>query len=1083
MKKIKSEYTEVRKPSDLQGMKMFTIKVQTVKAAAEKYFEDHLSKGEFVTEGEDKSAPLGTDLQSENLVKYYTDQPVAWHGKTAEMLGLKVGSTVAKVQFSQLLDNINPTTGKRLTLRTNKKRRLYFDVTSSAPKSVSVMALTMGDTRLIKAHEDATREALKEMEKYTGTRIRTGAQNIHRTTNNFLAASVTHTTSRANDPQLHTHNLIFNVTWDETEKKFKALEAVDIYNNLELFTENYRGILAKKVIELGYQIERAKYGWELKGVSREICEKFSKRSASMKKSIQDLEQSRGRTASKKEIAIIAEQTRQTKSKNLTIEKAIENQKSELTKEQLKGLEFVLKFSKVVEKDKNKIWEDLGKKKSDYESKPREPNNAEKEAVSFAIAHIFERQSIVKKSDLIALALKSNYGKLSQQHLEKVLELTPNLVRNRANGTVGTLDGLAKEYFITSFVQNKKNFAESITPISNTESLKTLRPDQKEALEKILKNRDQIMILEGGAGSGKSHILKTMTDHLKAQGLTVTATAPTTGATQNLTKDIGVEATTIQRILHKPGQYENALKNGHLIVDEAGLLSLNQMEALFMVADRYNTKVLLVGDIRQHHGVEAGDALRALRNYTNIEVAKLTEIERQKPIDYREAVREIQNENVKKGWELFEKMGVIHSKDDYLKTLSKTDINIDQLSQKLDYDKLYKTYLEKRADNKSVVVVTPTRSEVDSLTIGIRQMLGKSDLKDNKIEKEVYASAQFTSAEKMSVSQYIVRDDTHMIRFIEGTHDFEKNSTWSVKESHDDLLKIQNLKTDELKDFNPKEFIAKDFDVVEKKTIEIKEGETLLIQKNERIEIDKIQDENHKGHSIEVQTKERKAFDRFTNGELVKVKEIKDQEIHLEDGRKITDKLKHLDYGYVSTSYSAQGKTCDHVIVAMTNAGGRALSREQFYVSTSRGREGIDIFVEDKEFIKSRIETIGSRSLNLDFMEKEQREKIQKIQGDSIESLKEKSRNIAEKMAKELDGEKPLKTVIVEKTKEFATHWKEKLQNYREQKLEPIKDQISTLIEKSKLRISKELYPLEKEPVLSMEKGLDKSKSMGMDFDP
>jgi conjugative relaxase-like TrwC/TraI family protein len=1075
---------------------MFTIKVQTVKEAAEKYFDNHLSVGEFVTEGESKteaSDPV------ENLLKYYTDQPITWQGATAEKLGLKVGETVTRDQFAALLENLNPTTKERLTARTNKNRRLYFDITSSAPKSVSVMAITVGDTRLIKAHEEATREALKEMEYYVQTRVRTDGQNTIRKTGNFLAASVTHTTSRANDPQLHSHNLIFNVTWDETEGKFKALEAYEIYNNLEFFTENYRNHLAKKVRELGYEIEKAKHGWELKGVSKEICTTFSKRSASMKEAIKARELSTGRGISQREVAIIAEQTRAAKSKNLSLKDAIDLQRNQLSKENLRSLENLLHFAKLEEKEQ----QDFKAQFPNYDKVRTEPNSTEKEAVAFALAHIFERQSIANKNEIISLAYQSNYGETYKENLIKVLEETEGLVWDKDKQKVGTIAGLAQEFFITSYINNQKDKCEPIKIDDDPHSMDHLRLDQIYALSDIYSNPDKIMILEGGAGSGKSHILKHLTLRLKEKNISVTATAPTTGATQNLVKDIGVDASTIQKILHKPSQYENTLKDGYLIVDEAGLLSLKQMEALFMVADKFNTRILLVGDIRQHHGVEAGDALRLIKTYSNITVASLTEIERQKAPEYRNSVREIQNGNIKKAWGHFEKMGVIHSKDDYLKSLGK-DIDIRKLEQKLDYDKIYKTYLEKLDQKKSVLIVTPTRSEIETLTAGIREKLSETQLKENKIEREVYASTRFTEAEKMSINQYSAREENQYIYFIEKCGEFKRNSTWAVKDIQGDILVLEDTKTNQKANLNPKEFQSKSFDVLEKKQIEIKEGETLLIQRNDKTEIEKKSEEIEIKQDAktldEVETKIEpdsvnkvnepvakpieKETQKFTNGELVTVKEIKDGDLILVDGRTINDDIKSFDYGYVSTSYSSQGKTCDHVIVAMTNAGGRALSQEQFYVSTSRGREGIDIFIEDKEFIQSRIEELGNRSFNFEVFDKEAAERIKELKSDSLDELKTKSQEIAEKydLKKPEEKEKKLTKKIVDKAKEIYTHWTDKLKAVRQKQIEPIKEQINDKINDSLKRIQKEEYPLEREFSPIHEKIISKGKDLEIDRD-
>ena len=1046
---------------------MLTIKVQTVKAAAEKYFDDHLAKGEFVSEGEAQNEATGN---AENLVKYYTDQPVTWNGKTAEMLGLKVGGIVTKEQFSLLLENKNPITGKSLTARTKEGRRLYFDATVSAPKSVSVMAITMGDLRLMKAHEEATKEALKDLEHFAQTRVRKDGQNALRKTHNFLTASVTHSTSRANDPQLHTHNLIFNVTWDENEKKFKALEAYEIYNNVEYFTEQYRNILAHKVMALGYQIERAKYGWELKGVSKEVCDLFSKRSAAIKEAELTLEAARGRPITNRERAILTEQTRKKKSKNLTLEMAVEHQKSELTKEQLQDLEYLLGRSKELGKSIKKDNENLTKLLGPI--KEGTITQDEINAVDFAVQHIFERQSTVSKNELISLAIKSSYGNVNLKAIEKVLEKKEGLLWNKEKGTIGTVDGLAKEFFVCGFVNDQKNKVQGFGELSESR-LEGLREDQKKAFIEIYQSKDKIMLLEGGAGSGKSHLLKAITEAIKEKNIVVTATAPTSGATQNLTKDIGVKAETIQKILHKPGLYENVLKNGYLVVDEAGLLSLKQIEALFILSEKYNTQILLVGDTKQHHGVEAGDALRAIKTYTDICVARLTEIERQKLPEYREAVREIQNLNVQKGWDLFEKMGVIHSKDDYLSSLG-TYINYEDLEKKLDSEKLYKTYLEKLDDGKSVIVVTPTRTEVQNLTTGLRKAL-KDRLGSEFIEKEVFASVRFTEAEKLNLSHYIARgNESHYVNFMSSANGFEKGSTWKVIEVQNDKATLENTKGGELKEFNPKEFMSNQFDIAERKTLEIKVGETLLLQKNDKVTIEN----NNRHEKSETITESFK----FTNGELVRVKEIKDSVLILEDGRKINESVKNLDYGYVSTSYSAQGKTCDHVIVAMTNAGGRALSQEQFYVSTSRGREGIDIFVEDKEYIKTRIEAMGNRVLNIEMLPEKQKERIKNIRETSLDALKEASRNLAEKTAKEIHGEKSIIETVVEKTKSIAVSWREKLHEERNRQIEHHKDSIQVRIKNSRATIERRQFPLEKEFMPMAEKLKSKGKNMGMDKD-
>ena len=99
-----------------------------------------------------------------------------------------------------------------------------------------------------------------------------------RTTGNLVAAAFTHTSSRALDPQLHTHFTVFNATFDETEQCWKALQAGGMYDAIRYGTAVYRNELAKRIQSIGYRIRPAKHGFEIEGVSDEVLKRFSKRS-------------------------------------------------------------------------------------------------------------------------------------------------------------------------------------------------------------------------------------------------------------------------------------------------------------------------------------------------------------------------------------------------------------------------------------------------------------------------------------------------------------------------------------------------------------------------------------------------------------------------------------------------------------------------------------------------------------------------------------------------------------------------------------------------------------------------------------
>src|SRR5208283_9428 len=143
---------------------MLTTKAQYRLGDAKEYFEEHLCVGDYYTEGQQV---LGQ-----------------WCGQGAEQLGLS--GVTGREEFARLCENLHPQTGERLTLRqkTTRReigedgqerqtfnRRVYYDFTFSPPKSVSIAALAAGDTRIVRAHEQAVAAALQQLQSFAATRV------------------------------------------------------------------------------------------------------------------------------------------------------------------------------------------------------------------------------------------------------------------------------------------------------------------------------------------------------------------------------------------------------------------------------------------------------------------------------------------------------------------------------------------------------------------------------------------------------------------------------------------------------------------------------------------------------------------------------------------------------------------------------------------------------------------------------------------------------------------------------------------------------------------------------------------------
>src|SRR5579863_3911583 len=162
------------------------------------------------------------------------------------------------------------------------------------------MAQPGGDARLVEAHKKAVQETLKELEHRAATRVRRDRANDNRITGNLVLAVYHHDTSRELDPQLHTHAVAANLTYDGVEGRWKALQASGLYERRAYLTGVYRNALAREVRGLGYEIEPRRgaggkdLGFEISGVSKELLERYSQRSAQRDKAVDEFIRENGR---------------------------------------------------------------------------------------------------------------------------------------------------------------------------------------------------------------------------------------------------------------------------------------------------------------------------------------------------------------------------------------------------------------------------------------------------------------------------------------------------------------------------------------------------------------------------------------------------------------------------------------------------------------------------------------------------------------------------------------------------------------------------------------------------------------------
>lgn len=876
---------------------MITTKVQKNINVALNYFDDHLKPDEYYTE----------DMEQNSGGK--------WIGDLSKKFGI-CGDKVTKEQFQNLLFNKSPVEGEKLTQRTKEGRRLYFDAVLSAPKTVSILGLTMGDSRLVRAHEKAVDTAIKELEVFAQTRVRTKGQNTVRRSKNILAAQFMHQTSRALDPQLHTHNLIFNVTFDSIEDKYKALEAFSVYDNSNFLTQVYRNELAKEILNLGYSIEKTKYGIEISGVDKAVVDMYSKRSGDIKAKRKELEGILGRELTNNELSNISHQTRDSKDSSLSPSEVKELQINQLSSKQKNELSKLV--SGAVKKDLRKA------------------DGQEKKSLDYALKKLLERKSTTKIYDVLNEALKFSPGLVSLEELKKELYSDKELLIDFDKETLSSVEQLKKEMNILEMAD--RSMGEAAPIMVEATRLEALDIQQNLNRKGILEGKDRINVLRGAAGAGKSHLISRLAKDIQNSGAELYALAPTGGAVSNLRDDLNVDASTIQSFLKLSDKDLKRFKDAYLIIDEAGMLSYDQMERVLDISERMNCRVLLSGDTRQNHSIQSGDALRIIEDYSETKVYELTEVRRQsnsKHIDNLE--KSISNEELnfdeiedsaKAAYkvERYKKFSTLLSKKDvegafvilegegFLKEVQERDERLTQISNE---------YVEGLQNGKETIVVTVTNKEKDQINTEIRrELLGKNLLDDSKNTiKSYYKDLSLTQVEKENLDK-------------------------SVEISTDNLFLVPNTNYKGLEANKPYEYSLK-----KGNKIEIKEGRVSL---DTKFFTDfSIQQKQEKEFCIgDKVTFKRKYIDaqgtQVPNGTTSEVTNIsKDGVIQLSSGVEVSKSFGMLDHGYAMTTYSSQGKTCDKVIVSFDSSSSVA-NYSSFYVGTTRGREELSVYVEDSE---------------------------------------------------------------------------------------------------------------------------------------
>jgi len=829
-----------------------------------------------------------------------------WQGRGAELLGLS--GNVTSEQFEAVREGLHPETGEYLRPRHSadrmsvdgteqSKARSLYDLTFSAPKSVSVQALVAGDERLITAHDRAVRAALAEAENHAATRVRLHGANEDRTTGNLIVATYRHDASRELDPQLHTHAVAANLTYDGVEGRWKALQASGLYERRAFFTEVYRNTLAHEVRGLGYSIEARRdsrgrdLGFEIRGVSDELLAKYSQRSAQRDLAIDEFTKQNGRKPTDNEVAVLVRETRANKLAEISTKQVRQQQQARLSPEEQRSLERLQHNS--------------------LEHRQNVPDKISRaqDSLQYAKEHLFERRSVVHDYELLTEALQHGRGHVDLGQLRGLLKVEQSqgeLIH--AGNRLATRESLDREQRTVALVNKNIGQYPRLGGTYEFHPDEHLRDEQRRAVQQILESRDFAINLRGAAGTGKTATLQEIDRGLSEAGRAVSAIAPTRSAVEELQKVGFRDAMTVSRLLEDESA-QAALRGRVLIVDEAGMISGRQMDGILQLAEQQQTRILFSGDTRQIQSVEASDALRILEHESQMKSVSLTGVQRQSNAAYRDAIQTLR-ESPEQGFEKLERLGSVHEVSFAERGRAVADL-----------------YREMTADpSRKILVVAPTHEEISGVTRAIRDDLSERGRLGQGVVIDRHVPLQWTEAQKRDLSNY---REGHVLLVHRAARGMDKHEALTVSEVRADVLVARNTRGEE-RTFTPAQ--ARSFSVHEQRSMEVAQGDRLLLTGNRR-----------------------DADFRATNGELVKVQSVENGRIELEDGRVIPENYRQLDHGYAVTAHRSQGKTVDGVILSADS-----MKQELFYVGASRGRSEIAIVTSDREQLRESLGISSAR---------------------------------------------------------------------------------------------------------------------------
>ena len=567
-------------------------------------------------------------LSQDDYYQAGSEPPGRWHGALSGALGLH--GDVRPGQLGMLFQGYDPGTGRTLASNAGEKHKAGWDLTFSAPKSVSV-AWAFADMevqqQIAAAHDAAVRAGLDYLEQNAfSSRDRDGSKPLQ----GIIAATYQHSTSREQDPQLHTHCAVANIGL----RIDGTVCAVDFDSRWKMAAGAiYRAELAHRLQELGLDIERDAKSFRLSAIPENLCKTFSKRRSQI---VEHTQRTGFTSAKSRDIAALAtRRAKENASRDILREQWL--REAEATGYSLSDIRSVLEPGQQQRMpapatppiDIQSIVAGLTQGEATFTRQQLEAAiavEAQGMASAMEIPFIVQRAiddgiSSLEPHGLIQL---EEAGHAQDSRRRTIQYTTREMLQMERNAIAGAVSRKAE----------RKHAAP--VPANLLEGLST---EQATAVRHITMDSGAIKSVRGLAGTGKSFMLSRAREAWEQAGLTVVGAALAGKAADGLQKGSGIQSQTLHSLLSDIERNRLQIDSKYVIVlDEAGMVGTRQLHKLLGHIHEAGAKAVLVGDPAQLQPIEAGGLFRRISEETGY--ISLEDIRRQESHSDRDMIKKI-----------------------------------------------------------------------------------------------------------------------------------------------------------------------------------------------------------------------------------------------------------------------------------------------------------------------------------------------------------------------------------------------------------------------------------------------------------